>query len=149
MDCRQRENRISMLLDGELHPSESEELVRHMATCKSCRMVYDEMLALNLDLNASGEHVAMPSNLPTRIKERISAARNEEFDRGLAIIWRRAPIMAMIALLAIGLGNLAGRSVSNILFSDRQNTIVQAMIPDTGESLGDLLMDVIPEGNNQ
>ncbi len=149
MDCRQRENQISMLLDGELQPSESEELVRHMATCKSCRMVYDGMLALNLDLNASVEHVVMPSNLPTRIKERISAARNEEFDRGLAIIWRRAPIMAMIALLAIGLGNLAGRSVSNILFSDRQNTIVQAMIPDTGESLGDLLMDVIPEGNNQ
>jgi anti-sigma factor RsiW len=149
MDCHQRENRISMLLDGELQPSESEELVRHMATCKSCRMVYDGMLALNLDLNASVKHLVMPPNLPTRIKERISAARNEEFDRGIAIIWRRAPIVAMIALLAIGLGNLAGRSVSNILWSDRQNTIVQAIMPDTGESLGDLLMNVVPEGNSQ
>jgi len=149
MDCRERENQISMLMDGELKPSASEDLARHVATCKSCRMVYDGMLALNVDLKASATDVAMPSNLQTRIKERISAARNREFDKGLAIIWRRAPIMAMIALLAIGLGNLAGRSVSDILLSDRQNTIVQAMMPDTGESLGDLLMDVIPEGNGQ
>jgi len=149
MDCRERENQISMLMDGELQPSASEDLARHVATCKSCRIVYDGMLALNVDLKASATDVAMPSNLPTRIKERISAARNREFDKGLAIIWRRAPIMAMIALLAIGLGNLAGRSVSDILLSDRQNTIVQAMIPDSGESLGDLLMDVIPEGNSQ
>jgi anti-sigma factor (TIGR02949 family) len=149
MDCRERENQISMLLDGELQPSASEELVRHVATCKSCRIVYDGMLALNVDLKASARDVAMPSNLPARIKERISAARNREFDKGLAIIWRQVPIMAMIVLLAIGLGNLAGRSVSDILLSDRQNTIVQSIMPDTGESLGDLLMDVIPEGNGQ
>ncbi len=149
MDCRERENQISMLMDGELQPSASEELVRHVATCKICRMVYDGMLALNVDLKVSTKDVAMPSNLPARIKERISAARNREFDKGLAIIWRRLPIMAMIALLAIGLGNLAGNSVSDILLSDRHNTVVQSMIPDTGESLGDLLMDVIPEGNSQ
>lgn len=149
MDCRERENQISMLLDGELQPPASEELVRHVATCKSCRIVYDDMLALSVDLKASAKDVAMPSNLPARIKERISAARNREFDKGLAVIWRQVPIMAMIVLLAIGLGNLAGRSVSDILWSDRQNTIVQAIMPDTGESLGDLLMDVVPEGNSQ
>ena len=149
MDCRQREKQISMLLDGELRSDASEELVGHLAICERCRIVRDRVLALNADLKAGVDSVAMPSNLTIKVKERISAARNREFDKGLAIIWRQVPIMAMIALLAIGLGNLAGRSVSNILFSDRHNTIVQAVMPDTGESLGDLLMDVLPEGNSQ
>jgi hypothetical protein len=149
MDCREREKQISMLLDGGLRPDASEELVGHIAICERCRIIRDRVLALNADLKAVAESVAMPSNLPIRVKERISAARNREFDKGLAIIWRQVPIMAMIALLAIGLGNLAGRSVSNILFPDRHNTIVQAVMPDAGESLGDLLMDVLPAENSQ
>ncbi len=149
MNCREREKQISMLLDGELKPDASEELVEHLAMCERCRIVRDRVLALNADLKAGVNSVAMPSVLPIRVKERISAARNREFDKGLAIIWRQVPIMAMIVLLAIGLGNLAGRSISNILLPDRHNTIVQAIMPDAGESLGDLLVDVLPEGNSQ
>ena len=149
MNCREREKQISMLLDGELQPDAAEELVGHVAICERCRMISERLLALNDDLNAAAKCVAMPSNLPLRVKERISAARNRQVDKGLAIIWRRAPIMAMIVLLAIGLGNLAGRSVSDIFLSDRHDTIVQEIMPDAGESLGDLLMDVVPEGNSQ
>jgi anti-sigma factor RsiW len=145
MDCRKRENRISMLVDGELQSSASEELLAHIATCETCRLLHERMMALNGDMGALVSIVTVPPDLATKVKERISAVRNREYDAGLALVRRQVPIVVMTVLLAIGVGNLAGRSVSRILLPDRPDTTMEVIMPDTGESLGDLLMDVVPE----
>ncbi len=149
MDCRKRENQISMLLDGELGSSASDELLAHIAVCKTCRSLHQQMIALNADVEALAQVLAVPSDLATKVKQRVSGVKNREYDRHLALVWRRVPIVVMTVLLAIGVGNLAGRSVSRILLPDRMDSTMEVIMPDAGESLGDLLMDVVPEENSR
>jgi anti-sigma factor RsiW len=145
MDCREREKQISILLDGELEPSASDELLTHIAACKICRSLHERIMALNADTKALALASAMPSDLATRVKQRIFAGESRENDRHLTVLWRQVPIVVMTALLAIGAGNLAGRSVSRMLLPESIHSAMEVLTPDTGESLGDLLMDVVPE----
>jgi anti-sigma factor RsiW len=149
MDCRKREEQISMLLDGELEPSASDKLLAHIAACKTCRSLHQRMIALNADMEALAQVSTIPSDLATKVKERISAVKGREYDRRLALVWRQLPILVMTVLLAIGAGNLAGRSVGKILFPERTDSAMEVLMPDTGESLGDLLMDVVPEESSR
>ena len=149
MDCRKSENQISMLVDGELESSASDELLAHIATCETCRSLHERIMDLNGDIEALVRFVTVPSDLATKVKERISAVRNQEYDAVIAIIRRQVPIVVMTVLLAIGVGNLAGRSVSRMLLPDRLESTMEVIMPDTGESLGDLLMDVVPEENSR
>ncbi len=107
------------------------------------------MLRLNSDLKEIQQAVSAPANLTTLIQKRVRAVRNRERSDAAAILWRRAPIMAAIIILAIGVGNLAGRSVTNLIFTEKRNSVIQTVLLDTGESLGDLLLDVTPEGNSR
>jgi len=149
MDCRKRENRISMLVDGELEISASEELLAHIAACKTCRSLHERMIGLNAGMEALAQVSTVPSDLATKVKDRISAVEGRQYDRQLALLWRRVPIIVMTVLLATGVGNLAGRSVSRMLLPERTDSAVEVLAPDTGESLGDLLMDVVTEGNSR
>ncbi len=149
MDCRKRENQISMVLDGQLESSASEELLAHIATCKTCRSLRDRIIELNAGMAALAPVLAIPPDLATKVKERISAARNREYDRHLTLVRRQVPIVVMTVLLAIGVGNLAGRSVSRVLFTERTDSALEILSPDTGQSLGDLLMDVVQEENSR
>jgi anti-sigma factor RsiW len=149
MDCRKRENQISMLLDGELESAASDELLAHIAACKTCRSLHERMIVLNADMEALAEVLTIPSDLATKVKERISVVKSREYDHRLTLVWRQVPIVVMTVLLAIGVGNLAGRSVSRILLPDRLDSTMEVIMPDAGESLGDLLMGVVPEENNR
>jgi predicted anti-sigma-YlaC factor YlaD len=149
MDCRKRENQISMLLDGELEFSASEELLAHLAACKTCRSLHERIIALNADMEALAHVSAIPLDLATKVKERIFTVKNRKYDRHLTLLWRRVPIIVMTTLLAIGVGNLAGRSVSRMLLSERTDSAMEVLMPGAGESLGDLLIDVVPGENSR
>jgi predicted anti-sigma-YlaC factor YlaD len=149
MDCRKREKQISMLLDGELEFSASDELLAHIAACKTCRSLHERIIALNADMEALAQVSTIPSDLATKVKERISVVKSREYDRHLTLVWRQVPIVVMTVLLAIGVGNLAGRSVSRMLSPERLDSAMEVIMPDAGESLGDLLMGVVPEENNR
>jgi|WetSurMetagenome_2_1015567.scaffolds.fasta_scaffold1206800_2 anti-sigma factor RsiW len=43
MNCESWETAISKLLDGELDPSESSDLFRHLAGCHACRLFYSSI----------------------------------------------------------------------------------------------------------
>ncbi len=149
MDCREREKQISMLLDGELESSASDELLAHIAACETCRSLHERLVVLNADMEALAQIFTIPSDLATKVKERISAAEDREYGRRLTLLWRRVPIVVMTVLLAIGVGNLAGHSISHILFPARTDSALEVLTLDTGQSLGDLLMDVVPEENGR
>jgi predicted anti-sigma-YlaC factor YlaD len=136
-------------LDGELEPSASDKLLAHIAACKTCRSLHQRMIALNADMEALAQASTIPSDLATKVKERISAVKGREYDRHLTLVWRQVPIVVMTVLLAIGIGNLAGRSVTRILLPERTDSAMEVLVPDTGETLGDLLMDVVPEESSR
>ncbi len=57
--------------------------------------------------------------------------------------------MAMIVLLALGLGNLAGRSISDIFTKGQAQTSLELIAPDSDNSLSDALLELGAEENHQ
>jgi anti-sigma factor RsiW len=148
MNCQSHQKNISKLLDGELGPAAAAELLRHLAACGDCRRVHERMTFMDRDLKALALAEA-PPELANRVKARISSLGDQPSHGIFSPVWKQVSILAMTVLLAIGAGNLAGRSVSNLFLHDRAESMLEMVAPDAGESLADLLMDVGTEENSR
>ena len=146
MECRTYERMISRLVDGELPTSASEELGRHLSACPECSRVYQRMSALNRALG-SIEPAAPKATLVERVKARVSDQRRTLEAREAIPSWYRVPLMAMVVLLALGLGNLAGRSVSQIIGSAHPEQTLEWLTPDQGQSFADVVIELGSEEN--
>lgn len=82
MKCREASNRLSLLLDGRLEPSEASEVTRHLDLCPNCRGEYDRLSKLQSRLQ-SLERVQCPEYLPDLLEIRLASARKETFLGGL------------------------------------------------------------------
>jgi anti-sigma factor RsiW len=148
MNCQRHQKNISMLLDGELGPAAAAELLRHLASCWDCRRVHERMASMDRDLKGLALAEA-PPDLADRVKTRISRLDDIPSSGVFSPVWKPASIIAMTVLLAIGVGNLAGRSVSNALLINDAESTLDMVAPDAGEFLSDLLMDVGTEEHGQ
>jgi anti-sigma factor RsiW len=148
MNCRSHQKNISMLLDGELGPAAAAELLRHLASCVDCRRIHERMASTDRDLKALVLAEA-PPDLAERVKTRISGLGDKPSQGVFSPVRIPASIIAMTVLLAIGVGNLAGRSVSNALLINDAESTLDMVAPDAGESLSDLLMNVGTEENGR
>lgn len=148
MNCRSHQKNISMLLDGELGSAAAAELLRHLAACENCRRVHERMTSTDRDITALALAEA-PPGLADRVKTRISSIGDKSSRSVFSSIWKPASVIAMTVLLAIGLGNLAGRSVSEALLIGDAESTLDVIAPDAGKSLADLLMEVETEGNGR
>ena len=59
------------------------------------------------------------------------------------------PLFAIILLLAIGLGNLAGRSMTEILAGDQSEAKLDYLLADAGQSFSDIVLDIAGEENSR
>ncbi len=146
MDCDDYQKHVSMLIDGELEEHSSRALERHLAACARCRNAYDRMAGLNRALN----NVALykpPSLLTSRVKARFAEKNARRRGMPFPFAWNQAPLFAMIVLLAIGLGNLAGRSITEILVGDQSETKLEYLLTDAGQSFSDIVLDIAVEEN--
>jgi anti-sigma factor RsiW len=150
MDCNECPKNISILIDGELGQQTTQALRQHLVACSTCRNTYERVAALNESLRSVSLNDP-PSMLAARVKARLlrSDARNVSPDRPLRHVWGRVPLLAMIALLAIGLGNVAGRSMTEMLFSHSQEPKLEYLLTDAGQSLFDILMEIGVEENSR
>ncbi len=145
MACDKYKEQISSMLDGELNASLSEALSAHMALCEDCREFHEHLNSLNGVLrNASPDHVPA---LAARVKDHL--ARRENHRQRDFSMWRRVPAMAMIVLLALGLGNLMGRSISNLFINGRTVASLEFIAPDSENSFSEVLLDLGAEENHQ
>ena len=55
----------------------------------------------------------------------------------------------MIVLLAIGVGNLAGRSMTEILVGDQSEAKLEYLLTDAGQSFSDIVLDIAVEENSR
>lgn len=148
MDCSEYQKLMSMLIDGELGERSSEGLKRHLDACLGCRKAYECMAALNETLNAAGLY-RPPSMLATRVKARLAEKNQLPKEWHFPRAWRQAPLLAMIVLLAIGLGNLAGRSMTQIFIGEQPESGLEYLLTDAGQSLSDIFLDIAVEENSQ
>ncbi len=148
MECSDYQIRISALIDSELGEPSPEALKKHLAACSDCRNTYERMAAMNKSLTAVGLY-GPPSALAARVKAKLGDAGAQSARRYFPPAWGRVPLFAMIVLLAIGLGNLAGRSMTEIVTGNKSDTKLDYLLADAGQSFSDIVLDIAGEENSR
>jgi anti-sigma factor RsiW len=147
MDCKEYRKHISMLIDGELEVRSAEALEKHLAACSACSNTYERMTELNNTLNAVWLGWP-PSMLASSVKARLAEGSGNFKGRFFSSAWRKVPLFALIVLLAIGLGNLAGRSMTEILVgAPSSEANLQYLLTDAGQSFSDIVLNIAVEEN--
>ncbi len=148
MGCREYEKEISRLIDDEAGESAAGALEKHLTTCVSCRDEYERIAGLNKELTALGEswqRPALGAKMRARLIEENARGRESKFPAA----WGRVPLFVVIVLLAIGLGGIAGRSVTGILAGDTLPTKLDYLLPDAGDSFSDIVADIAGAENSR
>lgn len=142
MSCQEFQKDLSALLDCERTAVDKERLEEHLKSCKECAFLWRRM-------NEAQEHVRRISSglvdekaLTQRVKSRI-ASRAEAYAprRGLEA-WGRVPVFALIVLIALGMGNYAGRSLMEVLFPVNEEPVAEALLLENGGSFGEIFIDL-------
>jgi predicted anti-sigma-YlaC factor YlaD len=148
MDCSDYQKHMSMLIDGELGQHSLQALESHLAACSGCRNAYERMTALNRTLK-DVDLYRPPSMLASRVKARFAQESGQPTGRLFPSAWRQVPLFALIVLLAIGVGNLAGRSMTEILVGDQSEAKLEYLLTDAGQSFSDIVLDIAVEENSR
>jgi predicted anti-sigma-YlaC factor YlaD len=148
MDCNDYQKHMSLLIDGELGQHSLQALETHLAACSGCRNAYGRMAALDTALKGVDLY-RPPSMLASRVKARFAAESGPRRARLIPSVWRPVPLFALIVLLAIGMGNLAGRSMTEILVGDKSEAKLEYLLTDAGQSFSDIVLDIAVEENSR
>ena len=141
MDCREYQMQISLFVDGELDEARVRALREHLALCPDCHRAFERVSALNGRVHSYRSLRPRPG-LAQRVKDRVAAERNRADQRTSLPVWSRVPLAAMIVLLAIGLGNLAGQSMTEILWSEQSGDILEWVAPESSQSFADFVIEI-------
>ena len=87
--------------------------------------------------------------LASRVKARLAEENAPRRIRRFPLAWAQVPVFAMIVLLAIGLGNLAGRSMTEILVGDQSEAKLEYLLTDAGQSFSDIVLNIAVEENSR
>lgn len=148
MNCSEFQQQISSLIDGELKGPVRSVLQLHLERCPDCRKIHERMIAVTDNVKAiRGPLEAFA--LAQRVKERVASEKARQEDKEFFPAWSKVTVMAMAVLLAVGLGNLAGRSVNEMLNVNRSETMLDYVIPYQSGSLAEVVMDIGSEENSR
>ena len=124
MSCIKFHEMISKLVDGELSEPAVAQLRSHMSQCEECRSFYEHIG--RLDDNLQAMESTLPSTaLAIRVKDRIADLRRGNGNSRWFPSWIQVPLVAVLVLCALGVGNLAGKSLSQMITSDRYQTGIE------------------------
>lgn len=141
MSCFTYQKMISQLIDGELSAPSSEQLRIHLEGCSECQDLYMRMLSLN-DYVKAVESSLPSSALAERVKERIASVRTGREETWRLPAWSSVPAIALVVLVALGLGNLAGRSLGEILTAGRPERGIELLVTDNGQAFSDVILAI-------
>ncbi|MFH1117660.1 MAG: zf-HC2 domain-containing protein [Pseudomonadota bacterium] len=148
MSCIKYQRMISRLVDGELPEAAAEELRIHLVGCSRCQTFSQQASALDRGMKTI-ESALPRSALAGRVKAHIAEQRPDMADRHVFPAWARVPVMAVLVLCALGVGNLAGKSLSTMFVADRQVGTLDLLETDGGQSFTDALLEIAGEGTTQ
>lgn len=131
--------RISLLVDGELNETSTRDLFAHLTQCPDCMRVYEQMSSLNNTL-ASVKISGVDLDLTTRVKSLISEEPERKWAGLNMSMLKQVPIWALIAILAVGIGDMAGKSLTEALNNEEASPRLENLLQDQGESLTDIVM---------
>lgn len=141
MKCTELQRKISSFIDGELEKDSADALRTHLLQCEDCRTWYERLLALDRNLTASS--LFHPdAALTQRVKEKISSRASAGTDRSIRYLWWRAAAVAAAIVLAVGVGNFAGQSLSKMFVPEFAEHKLDFLIPENGPFLVDAVLEI-------
>lgn len=139
---------ISLLLDGELDSASQRKLLDHLSECADCVRVYEEMVSLN-DSLATVKFSLADHSLADKVKARISGDSSSVSDAWKFSLLKQVPIWALIAVLAVGVGDKAGKTLTEALSAQDSSPKMDTLLQDSSESLSDIALDFGMAENSQ
>lgn len=142
MNCRERQKQISMLADGELGEVAAIDLRNHVTSCRECSEFMKSVAAVNETLRS------LPSPAPRPgLNLAIKAAVEEKFGTAPRPIgmprWAQVAVYGAAIITALGVGKLAGRSMSDVIVSGAaDHTYELSADLDSGASFVDLAVEI-------
>jgi hypothetical protein len=106
------------------------------------------MTALNEELVSLDPGVP-PLGLAAKVKDRIAKERSRAVPRTGIPLWLRVPLFALIVLTAVGLGNLAGRSVEGLLSAESRVQTVETLVVNRTPSFANTLYEMTTGAQGQ
>ncbi len=114
--------KIAAFMDGEVKEEVKDEIVHHLATCKSCSDEYEALLGLDSYLKNTGD-INPPAFFRETLERRIKAGRERKFEFSILKLIPATAVLAAFVLFAS-----AFIVVSPILYAgDGQDTQKQAV----------------------
>lgn len=141
MKCGTYQKEISLLVDGLLDEPTLGALTAHLDACPECRRVHEGMLACNEMLRSVSAPVP-DEGLSVRVKERIASYRQSREGGRPMPLWGSVPLAALLVLLALGVGSLAGRSLTGLISPARPEATLEFLVADNGSSFADVMLDM-------
>ena len=141
MKCEEIQKQLSVMVDGESSPESSEKLLAHLQTCHECSAFYENARQMNRIMN-SAQMVLPNSALANVVKERIARKREGESVWKPVSFWKSAPVYAMVILLALGVGNLAGNSLTKAIMNSGEENSLELIVPNGTEYLSDIFTEI-------
>ena len=148
MNCREYQKLVSLLIDGELDQERTVSVEQHMADCPICSEFYLAAVSLQSALGSSLD-VSEPSALAMRVKASIARERERVSHVFLLPRWVQVPLMAGLVIAAVGLGSMAGRSLSGIIPNDHPQSALEVLVPAPDPSFAQVLVDIASLENSR
>lgn len=126
MECCEYLERISDLIDGELTPSEEQDIKSHLSICSQCSQFYQELQLLNMKIQEEINDIIIPNDLEGRVLKAVEKDREKMRQQN----WMTIIILALLGSpililfyprvltgvrLLYSFGNAAFRSLSTLL----------------------------------
>lgn len=145
MNCSQFQRDLSALLDGEQPGCNKEILEAHLRECPACSREWERMRSVTEQVRHLGLHAMPDGSLAETVKQRIAEKASPTISQGLRV-WSRVPLFAALVLIALGMGDLAGRSVIEAVFPAAQEPYHEGVFLENGESFGDIFLELTQGG---
>ncbi len=133
--------KISTLIDNEISALDAASLDHHLRQCQNCREFFDRVTLVNEELRAI--HIPEPHpGLAEQIKSQIFGKKKSFRDGWGLPVWGRIPLFAVILLLAIGLGNIAGKSMLDIIAERHADNGLELMAPEIDNGFAEAILNM-------
>ncbi len=132
MRCKEVRKEISALLDNELSPSADEAVRRHIASCGSCALYYEEMQRVQklMDRDRVGETVDIADAIMDSICSASCGKKKTVVKRRFfSSMWYRAAALVLFVLLL---------SVPFILPPAEESSAVESLVEETQSFFDDV-----------
>jgi anti-sigma factor RsiW len=145
MDCRKCEQLLSSYIDGELDGEAILDLEDHIKTCSACNALLDKFREMTQVIKSA----RMPHMRPGLIVDTIALVKNKggrQSGHSESLrVWGRVPVFGVILLIALSLGGMAGKSVSEVLLGNTESRVDLLVIEDPG--IADVFVELDSTGN--